>query len=1058
MHPPKPSQFCRALFASSRAILSLACLAAFVAPNVANAAATASAVTSTGSVTGRVQQAETGEYLTNARVTVKGTGLVAFTDTSGTYRLGQVPTGPVVLEIFYTGLKTAELPLTAVAGTTTERDVVLAASSQPADVVKLDAFKVSTSREMSAAALAINEQRFAPNVKNVVSTDEFGNVGEGNISEFMKFLPGVSMDSLGGILMGASINGVPSSYVPVTIGGFDFANTPLIGGTGRSVDLSMLSVNNISRVEVSFSPTPESPGAALAGSVNAIPRSAFERSRPELKTSVFLMMRDNQRDFHKTPAPRVATRKVHPGFDFSYVNPVSKNFGYTLSAGATRQFSGEPFSQNTWRGAGTATNGAAFPNTTVDKPYLSGYATRNSGKEEYRQTFSATVDYRLTSFDRLSVGIQAYTFRTFINHSQVAFNVGRVLPGNFSTAFTHGDVGAGDLTLTSNGNVRRNWSYTPTFVWRHDGPVWKSEAGLGHSRARNRTTNLQDGFMQLTTSRRTGLTIAFDDNFYLRPGRITVTDGATGATVNPFKLSTYALATTRGAEASTDDTKRTAYANLRRDFTWRVPVTLKGGLDVRSNLRENRGLTPTYNYVGADGRTSTTPLTGDDQAAPFIDPVYSQRVAGFGFPAIETVWNEKLRQDFLANPTRYAGDANAAYRSEVNASKWSKETISAAYLRGDASLLDGRLKLIGGLRGEQTNIDAQGPLTDPTRNYRRDASGKVITVASPTAADPNRRVPDLINPTTNALAVSQLTFIDRGAKVEKEYLRLFPSLNASYNVRENLIARVGFSTAVGRPDFNQYSGGITLPDTSVAATSTNRIVVNNAAIKAWSAKSMQAQLEYYFQGVGLISFGGFRRDIENFFGTTIFKPTSEFLSLYNLDAATYGDYDVATQYNVATTVRMEGYTANYKQALTFLPHWARGVQVFANATVQRVVGDTAAEFQGYVPRSFNWGASLTRPNYALHANWSYRGAARGNPVTGNGIETSTFNWTSKRLYIDVSGEYYFWKRIAVFASLRNVNDATEDSKIYGPNTPSVARFRQRIDYGALWTFGLKGSF
>ena len=74
------------------------------------------------------------------------------------------------------------------------------------------------------------------------------------------------------------------------------------------------------------------------------------------------------------------------------------------------------------------------------------------------------------------------------------------------------------------------------------------------------------------------------------------------------------------------------------------------------------------------------------------------------------------------------------------------------------------------------------------------------------------------------------------------------------------------------------------------------------------------------------------------------------------------------------------------------------------------------------------------------------------------IEPGTFNWTSKRLYMDVVGEYYFWKRIGFFYNFRNIGNATEDVKIYGPSTPAVARFRARNDYASLWTFGLKGTF
>ena len=51
-------------------------------------------------------------------------------------------------------------------------------------------------------------------------------------------------------------------------------------GTGRTVELELVSVNNIARFDVLHSPTPESPGSALAGSVNLVPRSAFERARP----------------------------------------------------------------------------------------------------------------------------------------------------------------------------------------------------------------------------------------------------------------------------------------------------------------------------------------------------------------------------------------------------------------------------------------------------------------------------------------------------------------------------------------------------------------------------------------------------------------------------------------------------------------------------------------------------------------------------------------------------------------------------------------------------------
>jgi hypothetical protein len=353
------------------------------------------------------------------------------------------------------------------------------------------------------------------------------------------------------------------------------------------------------------------------------------------------------------------------------------------------------------------------------------------------------------------------------------------------------------------------------------------------------------------------------------------------------------------------------------------------------------------------------------------------------------------------------------------------------------------------VRAEQTNIDARGFLTDLSRNVQRNAQGQPILGAN------GRPLPI----TTNVFETSKLTYLDRGARTQKEYLRLFPSLNASYSIRENLIARAAYYHSVGRPDFSQYAGGLTLPDPESPPSSANRIVVNNAAIKAWSARTVSVRLEHYFEGVGQFSVGAFRRTFENFFGATIINATPEFLALYNVDPTVYGAYDVSTQHNIQGSVRMEGVDFNYKQALTFLPRWARGIQVFANGSAQRATGDEDSNFAGYIPRSGSWGISLTREKFNTRVNWNYRGRQRQGPIAaGNSIEPGTFNWGSKRLYIDVLGEYYFHRRIAAFFNLRNVGDATEDIERAGPSTPPHAQFRQRIDYASLWTIGIKGTF
>ncbi|WP_414661170.1 carboxypeptidase regulatory-like domain-containing protein [Horticoccus sp. 23ND18S-11] len=1057
-------------FTSIRRVTLVVALAAFAA-----AVACAQSV-ATGSVEGRVLNVRNGEYLERARVTVEGTGLETFTDSSGQYRLTNVPAGPARVRVFFTGLDVQTEAVVVTAGGTAQRDFSLEAGARRADsrstdgVVKLGEFVVATSKEMDGAAIAINEQRFAASIKNVVSAEEFGAITDGNVGEFFKYLPGMNINVAGGEARQFSMNGVPAGNVPISVGGFDLAGASG-SSTNRNVLLDQISLNNISRIEVLHTPTPESPGMALAGSVNMVPRSAFERSKPVFNYSAYLLMRDNHRElpFTKSPGPlNKNAAKTYPGWEMSYVVPVNKRFGFTLSAGNSTQYTPLDAMQTSWRGVGSATsaptivNGAItnpgnFPDTTPDKPYLTDYSVRDGGKISRRSSAGLTMDYKLTRNDTVSLAFQyAFSDKRRSNRT-LHFQINQVLPGDFTPTSTRSAPGQAEIRMENDADGKVGTTWMPTLVWRHDGPVWKSEVGAGHSHSTNIFSDVDKGFFATPLARRTGVTIAFDDIFYLRPRRITVT-APNGAPIDPGVLDNYSLATGSSNQRPSSDLKRSAYANLRRDFVVReVPVTLKAGLDVRQQVRDLRRSAPTFTFVGADRRATTTPadpLGSDDRAGAALDVFNSQNTAPFGFGRIQWLDNTRFYSLYQSNPEYFTVDPNTRYRNEVTGSQHAAEVISSGYVRGDAAFFDRRLKLVGGVRAEQTNVSGEGALTDPTRAYQRDASGRILRNAA--------GAPLLMVPTNAGLAYSQLTFIDRGQRAEKEYLRLFPSLNASYNLRENLILRSAFYTSVGRPNFNQYAGALTLPDTENTPNASNansRIGVNNAGIKAWSAKTTKVRLEYYFERVGNLSVGAWRRDFENFFGNVTFPATPEFLALYDLDPATYGAYPVATQYNVPTTVRMTGLDFEYKQALTFLPHWARGVQVFANASIVRTQGDAASNFDGFTPQTYNWGVSLSRPKFTLRGNWNYRGRQRGAVVTGRSIEPGTYNWNAKQLYVDLQADYTFTRKLALFAAIRNFGDsAPTDNKIFGPSTPSQARFRSREEVGALVTFGIKGTF
>jgi len=108
--------------------------------------------------------------------------------------------------------------------------------------------------------MAVNERRFAANVKNVVSGDRFGNVSDGNVGEFLKFLPGVSVGYSAWDPNTVSLRGMPSSTTVVTLDGS--AVSSVSSGNDRTMSamsLFGLSMNNVSRIEVTKSLTPTCP-------------------------------------------------------------------------------------------------------------------------------------------------------------------------------------------------------------------------------------------------------------------------------------------------------------------------------------------------------------------------------------------------------------------------------------------------------------------------------------------------------------------------------------------------------------------------------------------------------------------------------------------------------------------------------------------------------------------------------------------------------------------------------------------------------------------------------
>lgn len=997
-----------------------------------------------GTIEGRVLNVTNGAYLNNARVTVEGTTLQTFTNQYGEYRLTGVAPGAATLRVFYTGLGTASASVEVAAGQTARKDFQLShAGTAGADAtVQLDAFVVATVKETNASAIAVNEQRFAENIKNVVAADEFGAVAEGNVGEFLKFLPGVTLDYTAADARSVSVRGLPSSSTAVTIDGNSVANTGA-GVANRTFEFDQLSINNVSRVEVTKGPTPESRADAIGGTVNLVSKSAFERSRPEFIYRAYLSMNhQHQQDVQflsigDSPGPgREPSTKVKPSFEFTYVNPVSKNFGFTLTGMNSNIFNQQYQSAPRW--APTSNTGSPGTVATLANPAMTNYQFNEGPKNTSRYSVGATIDWRVAPRDVVSVGGSWNAFDAFFNNKTNAFGTGT--PTSFGSTFTQGG-NAGTINQSTSTRRAARRTYIVNAKYRHDGPIWKVNAGGYYSNSKGLFRDMDYGWFNATRFGLSNLRMRFDGINEARPDVITATDAA-GTPIDFRQLGNYSFTFANTNPVDSYNTNKGANASVSRFFDLGVPVQVKIGADARRVIADARRPFRQWTFVGPDKIANNA----DNLASNYdlVDVSNSSIPAPYGNGRWQYGSPWKAYDLYRAHPEYFVHDD--AYEIQQNAlnSNVITEDILAEYLRVDVRLFKNRLWVVAGVRYERTRDDGYGPIDDISQTYQRDAAGNLLRDS---AGRPIRIVAD-------AVTLARLRYQDRGAHITKDYGDFYPSLNLTYNVTSNLIARASYADTLARPNYTNIIPGTTLPDPS----GTSRIItINNVDLKPWTAKNYDLSLSYYPDKGGEISAGVFRKDIKDFFGSRDTDVTPELLEQYGIDE-TYseGGYLIRTLRNVGNA-RVSGVEFNYRQPLRFLPQWARGVNVRYNITQLHLEGDTLADFSAFIRRSQNWGISLDRPKLSVRLNWNYRGRQRQGAV-GGVAEPGTFTYMHPRLTLDVEAEYRFSKRLGLFLGGRNITGEPFILERYAPNTPAYARRYQRDDYGIALSAGLKGTF
>ena len=540
------------------------------------------AATSLAQVSGVVTDESTGEALLAATVLVEGSAVGDVTDFDGNYRLTQLTPGTRTLIFSYIGYASEEVTFDYVEGEEYTFDVGLAPAGFTTETVT-----VTGQRQGQNAA--INQQVKSNQLVNVVSAERIRELPDENAAESVGRLPGVNVSRSGGEGQRVNIRGLSPKFSSVNLDGVRIPATGqgrqvfnIRGGGGgntvspsvddRSVDLSMISSEALSGIEVYKSLTPEQDGDAIGGSVN----------------------------FVSAKAPRTERYMVNALAGHNFYHDTYDNV--KVNGTYSRRFAGERlglvgtggFSQID-RSSDNANVTYIFPGEVV----LDGVSLNDNTTDRRRYNGSLALDYELVPGHELFLtGLYA---RTTVEDEFRGVNL---------------------RTRVENASV---------YAGRNESNIDLANVSLGGRHTFGGfTADWKGTFIQTTDENPVNFSYGFGDNNPLSGSFIPLTDPY--AAVDSFRWDPAVLnggAPGGGAMTRREDRNLVAQVNLRRDVAFdRLDVAghLKAGGKLRSKVRTRRQTGNSF-LIGADYNAAYAAAFPEQPfvrqgppGAPWVDP------------------------------------------------------------------------------------------------------------------------------------------------------------------------------------------------------------------------------------------------------------------------------------------------------------------------------------------------------------------------------------------------------------------------------------------------------
>ncbi|AWI08162.1 TonB-dependent receptor domain-containing protein [Ereboglobus luteus] len=1025
----------------------------------------ASAKAQTVIVTGRVFNNAIGYYVKSAEVRVEGTDNHVYTEDGGTYSIS-VPSGPVTLVASYAGVQsdiriheaspgaanTVDFELRVLAGDSA------AGAKDGEEIVQMDRFVVSEDRV--GQGKAIMEQRAAINAKSVIATDNFGELTQGNIGEFLKYMPGITLDFGESEAAGVRIGGLDSKYTAFTTDGVVMA-TP---AANRYTPLTTLSITGIESIEFNQTLTASMDAGAAAGNINLKSRYAFNIRKNTFRWQVSLDGTMSRLDFGRDymPDDRLHNR-IQPGVLMNYGGTFfNRRLGIEASFSRYATFNNQQMVRVNY----AYHIGKGEPEFS-DSPIVSEISWRPGPQFFTRTSGNLSVDYKFSKNLILSVrGNMHKNDGQFINQYiaiRAEKDYGTVSPDSLAPpagyqpessliywAVEPTSATSNDTRIYTNSSHRWN-----TFNSRMISPrlIYKKgslnvELRGTYTKAVTNTDDIDKGFFRSANSRISGIGFTASRPDANSPSWTLVqTRGMDWSVPENWGRTTYDSALWSTPE-DTKNTQRSGYLDIT--YAHRLfghPVTFKAGGGVRRNdytfdAEDNR-----YNYAGPTGDLAQTYVPWTQN---YVYKMDFGNISDQNWRADNDYAMGSLFHDF---PGYFIPDTIRNYARNILLGRSAFERVDAGYFEATTRVFR-KVQLNAGVRFENTTTEAK------ITKRRTDAE-----IAAAKAIATQEEIDSGMFDGNASIAGINYRYYDGQRFTRKtNYDNVFLSGGLKYEITPSLRFQLSASQSILRPSFADVAGTIRYYDENYSTD----IWVPNPNLKPERTTKYYAGLHYYLNPAGIVALSVFRLDIadKQISGINISTEQAESQVGYPLgevivDETTgdvvQNDITYRSTINVPGRRTVYGVTLEYNQQLTFLPGLLKGLSVFGSYSWSDMQNDReTSERIGLIDRSANGGIRYRykRFNIQLRASWQDDSLKRVTiPVAGRNWVSNDRIYLQSRIVHDLSGGINLGNNLEFVFSVRNVLDAP---LIYYSNVRG--RMHEYYRTGAICSFSIKGSF